>query len=351
MSRPRLALTFYSLIDITIDDMIECYQRAENAGFDYGVMSESAGRDAMVILAKAAQETERIKLGTNILPIYTRTPWLSAASALTLNEVADGRFEILGLGSSYKARVEAWFGESFEKPARRMREYVEVIKEILAEGETSYSGDVFRINDYPDITKLSNAPRDIKIYLGVTGPVMRRLAGRVADGAILNSLSTPEFIRESRELIRQGATDAGRNPAEIDLACSIVFSASEDRHEAMEAAKRGLLFYIIYPEFDPIVQTTTLMSRVQELRDAYWGGDRQRAHDMIDEELLEPFVVFGTPDECRKKLQEYVDAGVDLLVIRSCVDRLNGKRAVLDNIAALDGYAAALGQGAGVAGR
>jgi alkanesulfonate monooxygenase SsuD/methylene tetrahydromethanopterin reductase-like flavin-dependent oxidoreductase (luciferase family) len=341
--RPRLALTFYSLIDITVDDMVECYQRAEDAGFDYAVMSESAGRDAMVILTKAAQGTKRIKLGTNILPIYTRTPWLSAASALTLNEVAQGRFEILGLGSSYKARVEAWFGESFDKPARRMREYVEVIKQILTEGETTYSGDVFTISDYPDITQLSDAPRDIKVYLGVTGPVMRRLAGKVADGAILNSLSTPEFIRESRELIAQGASEAGRDPAEIDLACSIVFSASEDRNEAIEAAKRGLLFYIIYPEFDPIVKTTNMMARVQELRDAYWSGDRKRAHDLIDEELLEPFVVFGTPTECREKLQHYVDAGVDLLVIRSCVDRLNGKSAVLDNIAALDGYAAALG--------
>jgi alkanesulfonate monooxygenase SsuD/methylene tetrahydromethanopterin reductase-like flavin-dependent oxidoreductase (luciferase family) len=334
----KMALTFYSLLDISIDDMVECFQAAERSGFDYGFMSESAGRDAPVILTQVAHETTTLKLGTNILPIYTRSPWLTATAALTVNEAAAGRFEILGLGSSYRARVERWFGQSFDKPVRRMREYVEVIRRILTEGETTYEGDVFRTRDYPDVTALTHAPRNIRVFLGVTGPMMRKLAGRVADGVILNSLSTPEFIRRSLELIEEGAVKAERDPSDVEIGCSIVLSANEDRAEAIEAAKRGLMFYIIYPEFDPIVETTQFLPQIQELRDAYWGGDESAAYDVITEELLEAFVVFGTPEECREKLGQYVDAGVELLVIRSCVDRLNGKEAVLQNIEALKDY-------------
>jgi 5,10-methylenetetrahydromethanopterin reductase len=167
---------------------------------------------------------------------------------------------------------------------------------------------------------------------------MRRLTGEVADGVILNSLSTPAFIEQSIDLISEGAQKAGRQLSAIDIGCSIVFSASEDRQAAIEAAKRGLMFYIIYPEFDPIITTTDLLPQVQSLRDAYWRGDIDEAHRLVTEEMLEAFVVFGTPAECREKLQAYVEAGVDLLVIRSCVDKLNGKDAVLENIEALRGF-------------
>ena len=335
---PKLALTFYSLLDIPIDDVVECYQAAETSGFEYGFMSESAGRDAMVILARAALATSSLKLGTNILPVFVRAPWQTAASALTLNEIADGRFHILGLGTSYKQRIETWFGESFEKPVLRTKEYVDVIRLLLSEGETNYAGQVFQMKEYPDLTALCTASRDIRIYLGVTGPMMRKLAGRVADGVILNSLSTPEFVRESIELIESGAENAGRSLSDVEIGCSIVFSASEDRNEAREAAKRALMFYIIYPEFDPIVKTTSLLPEVQRLREAYWSGDKKGAHELVTEEILDAFVVFGTPEECRQKLARYVDAGVQLLVIRSCVDKLNGKEAVLKNISALRNF-------------
>lgn len=333
-----LALTFYSLLDIPIEDVVDCWRQAESSGFDYAVMSESAGRDAAVILAHAALQTDSIKLGTNIIPMYGRSPMQTAAAALTLSEVSGGRFEILGLGTSYRRRVQTWFGHGFGSPVARAREYVEVIRHLLSEGPTDYHGEFFNITDYPDLTTLTDAPRDIRIYLGVTGPRMRRLTGEVADGVILNSLSTPRFVRESIELIAEGAEAAGRSVSDIGIGCSIVFSASDDRREAVEAAKRGLMFYIIYPEFDPIVNTTNYLPQVQALREAYWGGDLEGAYALVTEDLLESFVVFGTPQECREKLQAYVDAGVDLLVIRSCVDKANGKEAVIQNIDALRGF-------------
>lgn len=335
---PSLALTFYSLLDIPTRDVIDCYRRAEASGFEYGVMSESAGRDAMVILTEAAGGTESLKLGTNIIPMYGRSPMQTAAAALTLSESSGGRFKILGLGTSYKKRVDAWFGGGFRKPVLRTREYVEVIRSLLSEGPTNYEGEFFKLENYPDLTELSNAPRDIRIFLGVTGPKMRQLSGEVADGVILNSLSTPDFIKESIELVSRGAQSAGRSPSDVEIGCSIVFCASEDRQEAIDAAKRGLMFYIIYPEFDPIVRTTDQLPQVHALREAYWRGDVEQAYRMITEEMLDAFVVFGTPQECRAKLRRYVDAGVEFLVIRSCVDKINGKEAVLRNIEALRGF-------------
>ena len=331
----KLALTFYSLLDIPVKDVIECFQTAEKSGFEYGVMSESAGRDAMAILTNAALKTETLKLGTNIVPTYVRNPMQMAASTLTLSEISGGRFKILGLGTSYRKRVEKWFGVSFGRPVDRCKEYVEVIRALLAGGPASYSGEFYKIEDYPPLTE---KPHPIPIYLGVTGPKMRHLTGLVADGVILNSLSTPQFVRESIELIEQGASEAGRQLSEIEIGASIVFSASDNRQEALEAAKRSMLFYIIYPEFDPIVRTTPFMTEIQALRDAYWSGDHKRAYEILTEPIVEAFVVFGTPEECRQKLEEYRKAGIELMVIRSCVDKLNGKQAVLRNIEALKGY-------------
>jgi alkanesulfonate monooxygenase SsuD/methylene tetrahydromethanopterin reductase-like flavin-dependent oxidoreductase (luciferase family) len=333
-----LALTFYSLLDIPIEDVMLCWQEAEASGFDYAVMSESAGRDAAVILAQAAVQTSTIKLGTNVIPMYVRSPMQTAAAALTLSEISGARFQILGLGTSYRKRVQAWFGAGFERPVTRAKEYIEIIRSLLSEGSTDYRGEHFNITNYPDLTLLTNASRDIRIYLGVTGPRMRRLTGEVADGVILNSLSTPAFIEQSIDLISEGAQKAGRPMSAIDIGCSIVFSASDDRQAAVDAAKRGLMFYIIYPEFDPIITTTDQLPQVQALRDAYWSGDIDEAYRLVTEDMLDAFVVYGTPAECREKLQVYVDAGVDLLVIRSCVDKLNGKDAVLQNIDALRGF-------------
>lgn len=341
----KLALTFYSLLDIPIRDVVECYQAAERAGFEYGVMSESAGRDAFAILTSVALATGTLKLGTNIIPIYNRTPMQTAASALTLNEISGGRFRILGLGTSYRKRVEAWFGEKFERPVVRSREYVEVIRRLLAGGVTNYEGEFYRVKDYPPLTELTENPEPVPIYLGVTGPKMRELAGHVADGVVLNSLSTPKFIEESIELIERAARERGRRLADIEIGASIVFSAHEDRREALEAAKRGILFYIIYPEFDPIVRTTPFMREVNALREAYWSGRKQDAYRIITEDLVGAFVVWGTPGECRRRLDEYRKAGLELFVIRSCVDRLNGKAAVLRNIEALKGYGKPLASG------
>lgn len=331
----KLALTFYSLLDIPVTDIVECFQAAEKSGFAFGVMSESAGRDAMAILTNVAVKTQTLKLGTNIIPIYVRAPMQTAASALTLSEISGGRFQILGLGTSYQQRVEAWFGVKFERPVVRSREYVEVLRKLMAGGSASYSGEFYRLNDYPPLT---DKPHPIPIYLGVTGPKMRHLTGQVADGVILNSLSTPQFVRDSIELIDQGARSAGRRLSDIEIGCSIVLSAAKNRADALEAAKRGMMFYIIYPEFDPIVRTTPFMSEIQALRTAYWAGNIREAYRVLTEEIVAAFVVFGTPDECRRKLDDYKKAGVELMVIRSCVDKLNGKQAVLDNIEALAGY-------------
>ena len=332
---PRLALTFYSLVDIPVQDIVECFQAAERSGFQFGVMSESAGRDAMAILTNAAVKTTTLKLGTNIIPIYVRSPMQTAASALTLSEISEGRFQILGLGTSYKKRVEAWFGVAFERPVVRAREYIEVLRALLGGGPAAYAGEFYRLSDYP---ALSDTPHPIPIYLGVTGPKMRHLTGQMADGVILNSLSTPQFVRESIELIDQGARSVGRQLKNIEIGCSIVFSAAKNRRDALEAAKRGIMFYIIYPEFDPIVKTTRFMPEVQAPRAAYWAGNVREAYRLLTEDIVEAFVIFGTPEECRRKLDDYRTAGVELMVIRSCVDKLNGKRAVLDNIEALAGY-------------
>lgn len=334
----RLAATFYSLLDLPVSDIVECFRAAEEGGFEFGVMAESAGRDAISMLTNAAVATRDLKLGTNVLPIYSRSPMQVASAALTLDEISGGRFQMLGLGSSYRKRVERWFGTAFATPLRRTREFVEVVRELLSPGTTTYAGEIFTIEDYPPVADLLGGPTRPPIYIGATGPKMCALAGEIADGVLLNSLSTPASIRQCLGFIEQGAVGAGRDPSDLDIACNIIFSASEDRDEALDAAKETLLFYVIYPEMDPIVATTEFMPQVEGLREAYWSGHPDDAYRMLTEPIVDSFAVFGTPEECRAKLDRYKDAGVDLLIIRSCVDKTRGKHAVLRNIDALYAY-------------
>lgn len=328
----ELALTFPSLLELPLADALACFRAAERRGFGLGLMSESAGRDAVAILAAVAMETRTLGLGTNVVPIYLRSPMQTAAAALTLDELSGGRLRVLGLGTSYRQRVEAWFGGAFDRPLARCAEYVDVVRALLRGGPVTYRGEFYRLDGYPALTKV---PRPLPVYLGATGPRMRRLTGRVADGVILNSLSTPRHVEDSVALIAEGAAEAGRRAGEVRIGVSVLCAASDDRRRALEAVTRAMMDYLPHPELAPIVETTPFAAQVREFREAHGRGDLGRARACLTEAMAEAFTVFGTPRECRQKLDRYRQAGADLLVIRPCFDDPAGAEAVLGTIDAL----------------
>lgn len=309
----ELALTFYSVLRMPIADIIECARAAEKAGFAYISVAESFYRDGAALATGISCNTTTIKLGSSVFPIYTRTPFQLAMSVATLDEVSNGRAAYLGLGVGYRSRTENYFGINIERPRTRMREYVEIIRLLLSGNEATYQGKFFQFNHFP---KLVEKPLNVPIYFGSSGSRMLELAGEIADGVILNSIPTPAHIQHAREMVRQGAEKAGRDPASITIASSVIYSVSEDIEEAARAAKEDVLFYLGYPEVNPMLEQSGFLEEAELLRRTNREAGKEKALALMSQRMLDSLSIWGDQEQCRAKLRELISAGLDLPIIR-----------------------------------
>jgi len=312
----NLALTFYSVLRMPIRDIIACSIAAEKAGFGYISVAESFYRDGFALASAIATHTKKVKFGTSVMPIYTRTPFQIAMGAATLYEISGGRVAFLGLGVGYRGRTEQYFGIRQTRHLERMTEYIRIIRHLLSGEDTTYRGKFFHLEKFP---KLSSEFINIPIYLGSSGSRMLQLAGRLADGVILNSISTPEYVSFAKEKITEGAKLAGRDPSKMKVGHSVIFAAAEDVQEAIDAAKEDILFYISYPELDPVIERSPFTTEVKMMRELLIKGEKKQALSLIDEEMLDAFAVYGTPKDCRARLRQFLSRGISLPIIRVSV--------------------------------
>src|SRR6266850_1801446 len=304
---------FFSVLKMSIDDIVACSVAAEQAGFSHITVAESFYRDGFALASAIASNTKKVSFGTSVIPIYTRTPFQIAMGASTLNEISHGRMGFLGLGVGYRSRTEQYFGIKQAQRLERMREYVEIIKQLLSGSDVTYHGKLFNLEKFP---KLTTEPLDIPIYFGSSAPKMLELAGKVADGVILNSISTPEYVKFACERIFEGARSVGRDPSKIEIGHSIIYAVAEDGQKAIEAAKEDVLFYLSYPELDPVIEKSAFGAEVLKIRESYMRGDKEAALSLISVEMLDTFSVYGTSSECRERLRKFVERGVTLPIIR-----------------------------------
>jgi 5,10-methylenetetrahydromethanopterin reductase len=313
LQKLNLVLMFFSVLKMSIDDIVTCSVAAEEAGFSHITVAESFYRDGFALASAIASNTNKVNFGTSVIPIYTRTPFQIAMGVSTLNEISHGRMRFLGLGVGYRNRTEQYFGIKQAQRLERMREYVEIIKQLLSGADVTYHGKLFNLQNFP---KLTAEPLDIPIYFGSSAPKMLELAGKVAEGVILNSISTPEYVKFARERIADGAKSVGRDPAKTEIGHSIIYAVAEDTQKAIEAAKEDILFYLSYPELDPIIEKSSFGADVLKIRQSYMKGDKETALSLISSEMLDTFSVYGTPGECRARLRKFVGRGVTLPIIR-----------------------------------
>ena len=189
-----------------LETALQRVERAEALGYESAYVTHIAGRDSLTVLAAYAARTERIKLGTGVLPIYSRTPVATAQAAATIDELSGGRM-VLGLGVSHQVTVENWYGSTIDRPVAEMREYVSALRAMFR-GEDPPQGERFPTR----FRFMGYEPRpELPIYVAALSPAMLRLAGEIADGAML-WLCTPEYIRAwwCRSSRRGGAARARR---------------------------------------------------------------------------------------------------------------------------------------------
>lgn len=289
---------------VSMQQIIGYGKAVEAAGFDTVWLSE-AWRDSFVPLSAIACNTTRIGLGTNIAQWTRSLPNLDLASG-DLQELSGGRFS-LGLGPMPKEWNEEWHGISYEKPLRRMREYVSALRVLRGAGlgnPVSYEGEVFQIKDYVRFNgPLLNPPPTL---LAVTRLGMAKLAGEIADGACCNTMVSNEYARQIiLPAIAEGAESAGASLADRHVLVCPITAVADTTEEAMRRARHQLGFYAgLVPYFDDVARFAGHYDAVMAAKAAFWT-DPHEAIRLLPDDLVEKLTVFGTPDEVRDKVKRY----------------------------------------------
>jgi 5,10-methylenetetrahydromethanopterin reductase len=280
-----------SIVSSALTSLPELAREAEAMGYSSLWVAEVAGPNAFVSLAPCAQATKRAELGTGVVPIQIRTPGVLAMETLALNEISGGR-AIAGLGVSSPVIVERWHGASYRTPVTAMRECVHIMRELFQNGRCKFEGKVYKCDLRHTLrTKAPHAPR---IYLAALNPPMLRLAGEVADGVLLN-YRTPESLAESIADVRAGAEQAGRNPAEVDIAIYLRMCITGDEDAALEAFKRELAGYAFVDSYNQMFARYGLADQFAEVRRLWREGKRDEAHKALSDADMRQIGAFGTP--------------------------------------------------------
>jgi probable F420-dependent oxidoreductase len=267
-------------------------RRVEAAGYDSVWSAESTDFDGFTPLALASAHTERMRLVTGIVNVYTRGPALLAQTAAALADASDGRF-VLGLGASSNVIVERWNAIPFRRPLARVEETVAYLRTVLA-GERGAGG--FRLASPP--------AEPVPIVLAALRDRMLDLAARVADGAFTNFLPLSRVTQ---------VVEAFAAP-EKELACRF-FSIHGPEDEALAVARRVLVAYATVPVYTEFFRWLGFAAEVEPILEAWNGGDRSRAVQLVPETLVREIFLLGPVEAQRERLAEFGHAGISTGVL------------------------------------
>ena len=295
-----------------IREGIELVRYAEAQGFDAVWQADSRlVRDAVVPMAAFAASTDRIKVGSGVIDIWTRNPARLASTFSTLDDLAPGRI-ICGLGAWWDP-LAAKVGIHRERPLTVMREVVQVVRGLLANETVTFDGHFAHLDGVElDYVYQERRPKDVPIYIGATGMQMMELTGEIADGAVLNYLVSPAYNRDAIAALERGAAKAGRTIDQIDRPQLVVCSVDTDRAAALDGAR---LLVTQYLGQQPHIMKASGVP--QELLDEIgkvltWPATHDEvvaASKLVPDHIVQMITASGEPDEVREKVGEYVANG------------------------------------------
>ncbi len=281
---------------------------AEEAGFSAVFVAEGHG-DALALCHPVAAATRRVRVGTAIANATLRPPVLAAKTAAQLDHAAGGRF-VLGLGVA-NTIMNTRFGIAPFAPLPMIEEYVGVVRAVLG-GSPGFDGRLYRTGMVP----LDSPPvrAGLPVYLAALSPGMLALAGRIADGVILN-LMTPAQAGAAAGVVRAAAAAAGRDPASVEIVCVVHCALSEDAASAAAAARAMVLRYVLHPSVPRLFGELDGGPGLGGVREALLAGDREEAEGRVPQVVADGFVAHGDVARCAGRIAQYRDAGVDLPVV------------------------------------
>ncbi len=286
----------------SLEQAIGRVRLADSLGYESVFVTHIAGRDSLTVLSAYATVTERIRLGTGVVPIYSRTPATMAQTAATLDELSGGRLT-LGLGVSHRAVVESWHGQTIDHPVAEMREYLTIVRAILR-GEDPPPGEKWRTSFH--LAGVEPRP-ELPIYMAALSPGMLRLAGEIADGVIL-WLCTPQYIRDVvMPEVRIGRDRAERTLEGFAIVAAVPGARTDDRAAAYDAMRTDLLPYFGLPFYRAMLKRSGFGEDIAAYDAA--GGEFEAMRAAISDEFISALTAVGDEAAVRAGVARYRDAG------------------------------------------
>jgi F420-dependent oxidoreductase-like protein len=288
---------------------------AEDAGVDTVWVAEAWGRDCFTILTLLARETRRIKLGTGIVNCYSRTPAALAQHFATLDEFSGGRM-IIGLGTSGHRVIEHWHGVPFQPSLTRLREYVEIIRMILAGEPLKYQGQVFRLERGFRLRFPPVRPQ-IPIFIASLTPKSVRQTAHIADGWMPVMIPL-EHLKQEVAAFRQLVRDAGRDPQNVVIRSPGSVTVTRDIDKARDEGRAHLAFYLTnMGEFyrEQLIRLG-YAEAVQAIRQAWEAGGRVAGTAAVPDALVDSLFFAGPVEACVERLEAQGEAGIDMHTVR-----------------------------------
>jgi alkanesulfonate monooxygenase SsuD/methylene tetrahydromethanopterin reductase-like flavin-dependent oxidoreductase (luciferase family) len=276
---------------------------AEELGYDAIMFSHIAARDSFTLASALAVHTERIRLATAVAPLYHRSPASMAQTAATVDDISGGRFR-LGLGVGHRVTMGGWHGQQIGRPAAEMREYIGIVRAILA-GQAPPPGERWSSN----FAFVGFAPRrDIPIYQAALSPAMLRLAGEISDGVILWA-TPPQYVRDVviPEIAAVRAR-AGKSLDGFEILAAVPSSVTENHGAAVAGIRSELHRYFGLPFYRTMFQAAGFAADLAAYDAA--APDVEAQKRAISEDFIDHLCAIGDPDTVRRGVQRYVDAGV-----------------------------------------
>lgn len=292
--------------ELAIQEILDYARLGEALGYDGFLPTEESGKDAFSVLALASQATQRIRLGTAIISVYTRTPTLMAMEVAALDRYSGGR-AMLGLGTGGPGFIPLGHGIPIVRPLIRVRETVAILRGMLSGERFTFRGEFFHVQGF----RLRERPirADVPVWIAALNPKMTALGGEVADGVIYNLLPVA-YVAEARAQIAGGARRAGRDPRQVTLASLTVTCTEPGDPGAVEAARKTVAFYAAAPTYHHMLEAVGFGRLAKEIAAAWHARQQHRAADLVSPELLEAVSLTGDRDKVRQHLRAYLDLGV-----------------------------------------
>ena len=324
---------------------------AEGLGYESVWAAESYGSDVVSVLAWLAARTERINLGAAIMQVPARPPAAAAMAGATIDKLSGGRF-LFGFGPSGPQVSEGWYGVPYAKPWGRTREYIEVVREIIArEGPVNHQGEHYTLplpGGEGKPLKLNFHPlrNEIPVFVGAIGRKSVEMAAEVCDGWIPIFFSVDAFEQTWGEHLEAGFAKGVRQRSDLEVSPSLQVAIDGDLEAAKNVVKAGLVLYFGGMGSRKTNFYVDLAHRfgfgevADEVQKRFQDGDRGGAFEAMPDEIVEATSLVGTEAEVAERVERFRGAGIDRLIVSPVHVERSQQEHTLERLAALAGVSA-----------